>query len=929
MNSRDIQDPLPAQLLTPREEEVLALIGTGKTNRQIAEELTVARSTVKWYVRQIYNKLSVNNREEAVGRARELGLLTEEDGAVRHNLSAAVTPFVGREDELAALAGLIADPQVRIITITGPGGIGKTRLGLEAAGREVRPQPLFRDGVFFVSLAPLETAEEITAALATALDFQFQDSGNEPEQLLNYLRNKQMLVVMDNFEHILDGRALLAKIIEEAAGITLLVTSRARLQMRGEQLFPLGGLETTQDDETSGETPASELFLHIARRTAPDFQLLEGDAEQVLRICRLVEGMPLGLELAASWAGLLPLSEIAAEIERSLDLLTVEYHDIPQRHRSMEAALDVSWRRLTSEQQRAFQELTVCRGGFTRTAALEVAGATLPLLVTLADKSWLTYDRQEDRYHIHELLRQYGAAKLSAKSAYKQDVRARHSTYFCGYLQEREADWYGPRQREAAAEIGDEVDNVQRAWRWAADQGDSVLLAQGLNSLCHFYDWKGRLKDGQENCRLAADGLSKRSIELNCGDAQRLAIWSRVLAWESHFAREATKKRELLVRSQRLLDRAAQSGQDTRSEQAFIFLEMSDTAGYRDFEEALRFGNLGLDLFQKLNNRWGEAKVLAMQGATHNFRGEYDLALDCLRSSLEISEQLDDTINIAESTQHLGIAAKHRGHFEEAESLQRQSLRLFQQLSNRFGERGCLVNLAFTLTDSGKFLAAQKVAQQALELDRELGQYPYPGTYNPFIKATIHLGRYAEAKFMANEVIEIARQRGLAAQYGFELFFLGNIALVEGDLVSAKRDFLESSAVLKEVKHIHQARPQANLYYVLRAQGYGGAARDYLLEALRSGNEYRSISPIMYCLPAAALIAVDDGNYARATELYSLARQFGHIKNSCWFADVAGNELDEVRASLPAEKAEAAEARGREMDVWETAEALLRELDGR
>ena len=167
MNSRDIQDVPPVQPLTPREDEILALIGQGKTNRQIAEELTVARSTVKWYVRQIYNKLSVNNREEATGRARELGLIVGRDGAVRHNLPAA-TPFVGREDKLAALAGLaglVADPQVRIITITGPGGIGKTRLALESAGREICPQSLFRDGVFVVSLAPLETAEALLREL--------------------------------------------------------------------------------------------------------------------------------------------------------------------------------------------------------------------------------------------------------------------------------------------------------------------------------------------------------------------------------------------------------------------------------------------------------------------------------------------------------------------------------------------------------------------------------------------------------------------------------------------------------------------------------------------------------------------------------------------------------------------------------------------
>jgi ATP/maltotriose-dependent transcriptional regulator MalT len=186
------------------------------SNRQIAEHLTIALSTVKWYIRQIYNKLGVDNREAAITRARRLELLParEQKGTVRHNLPVAMTPFTGRERELAALAELIANPQVHIITLIGPGGIGKTRLALESARHELRPQPLFTDGIYFISLAPLDSAEEIVAALAATLDFHFQraeqGSRSEMQQIIDYLDQKQMLLVMDNFEHILDGRMLLA-----------------------------------------------------------------------------------------------------------------------------------------------------------------------------------------------------------------------------------------------------------------------------------------------------------------------------------------------------------------------------------------------------------------------------------------------------------------------------------------------------------------------------------------------------------------------------------------------------------------------------------------------------------------------------------------------------------------------------------------------
>jgi len=379
-------------------------------------------------------------------------------------------------------------------------------------------------------------------------------------------------LVMDNFEHILDGRALMAEINEQAADITLLVTSRERLQLRGEQLFPLQGLEMAESEVFSTESPAAHLFLNIAKRTSPAFELLEGDTEHLLHICRLVEGMPLGLELAASWAGLLPLSEIAADIMRGLDLLATDHQDVPQRHQSMQATLDASWRQLTPGQKRALQELTAFRGGFTRPAALEIAGTTLPLLVSLVNKSWLSYDRQKDRYHIHELLRQYGAEKLSGDPACKQKVRERHSAYFCGYLQELETDWFGKRQQEAVSGVRDEIDNIQSAWRWAAIQGDGVLLAQGLNSLCHFCLWKGRMKNGYLVCHLAVDGLSKLPAMQQADEAQHLALQARMLVWESYFVGEIAKKESLLSQSQRLLNQAKQTGRNTQAEEAFFFL---------------------------------------------------------------------------------------------------------------------------------------------------------------------------------------------------------------------------------------------------------------------------------------------------------------------------------------------------------------------
>jgi predicted ATPase/DNA-binding CsgD family transcriptional regulator len=946
MTGRDERVLPLAKPLTPREQEILDCLGEEMSNRQIAGHLTVSLNTVKWYVRQIYNKLGVDNRGEAVDRARNLGLLQEgeREGAVRHNLPVAATPFVGRERELTVLAELIADPQARIITITGPGGIGKTRLALEAAKRQLaldekgddgQQELSFPDGIFFVSLASITSPAEIEATLAAALGFHFQDAGrgsrSDRQQILDYLEYKQMLLVMDNFEHVLDGRTLLTEIGSRAAGIKQLLTSRERLQLLGEQLFPLQGLEMppagVSEEEALAGYAAAQLFLNISRRTVPDFQLLKGDAKQLQRICRLVEGMPLGLELAASWVGLLPLSEIASEIEMSLSLLVTEYGDVIQRHQSMQATLDVSWNRLSSEQKLSFQELTVFRGGFTRAAAQEVAGATLPLLVTLANKSWLSYDRQGDRYHIHELLRQYGVGKLRLDPTHKEEVRQRHGTYFCIYLKEREADWFGARQQEVALEVRDEIDNIQRAWRWAVARVDVVLIAQGLNSLCRFYFWEGRKSDGQKACRLAQESLSKSIAEQQSDDPQCLTLWSRTLAWEADFVRSSPQKEELLAASQQLLDRASQTGWDTRAVQAFIYLQKAYAAVSKDYEEAIRFGDLGLELFRELGDRWGEAEVLGFVGGRYNFLGAFDRARDLLHESLEIRKQLGDTQGIAVTTIDLGLVAQHQGKYQEAESLHRQGLRLYRQLENRSRESMGLTVLSFDQSWAGKFLAAGETAKLALELERDLGNVRNLWSHIALTLATIHLGRYDETMAKATEGLDIAGQRGYLTEQGFALMFLGDIAFVEGDFARARDYLLQSASLLAELRYVYQALPRANLCYVVRAQDDGKLARDYLASALRSGIEFRSITPIMYCLPVAALIAADEGHPERAVELYSLAQQFGHITNSRWFREVACRELDEVRDTLPPDVASAAEARGRELNLWSTANDLLNELE--
>jgi ATP/maltotriose-dependent transcriptional regulator MalT len=553
---------------------------------------------------------------------------------------------------------------------------------------------------------------------------------------------------------------------------------------------------------------------------------------------------------------------------------------------------------------------------------------TLPLLVTLVNKSWLSYDREGDRYDVHELLRQYGAGKLSSDSTHAQEVHERYDAYFCSYLKEREADWFGARQKEAASEVRDEIDNIQTAWRRAANHSEVDLLAQGLDSLCRFYQWEGRMKDGEMACRAAGDRLSKWRAERRADDAEGLALWSQVLAWQSEFVHEAARKDELLTQSQQLLDRVTASGSDVRSEQAFTYLRKAQAAEFMDIDEAIHLHELGLELYRELGDSWGEAKALGKLGGNLVFKGKFDQATNLLHENSELCRQLNDSQGIAQTTVYLGFSARFQGHFRKAELLHRQSLDLFQQLGNRWSVRIGLSILSSTLAWAGKFDAARETAGQALELDRDLGQFLNPASLCPVIEANMHLGHATEATIMAAETLESARQRGHLIQISWTLALRGSTAFTTGDLTAAEQYLSESAARGEEAKYMNRAVPRAILCYVVRAQGDSTQAREYLASVLRSTIEFRSILPLIYCIPAAALITADNGQSERAIELYSLAKQFGHIANSGWFDEIACRELDSVLASLPPDVASAADARGRELDVWETADQLLMDLVG-
>lgn len=454
-------------------------------------------------------------------------------------LPMALTPFIGREREVAEVVALLHQPQPQLLTLVGAGGMGKTRLAMESAQRVLADPapPAFPDGVCFVALAALQSASGLAQAIATALELPLV--GSEPEAiLLAYLRPRRLLLILDNFEHLLAGTALVATIHQQAPGVHLLVTARERLNLSSEQLYTVHAMDYAPQSSLAVARHASavRLFVERAQRVQPAFQVRAENLAAVLQICRLVQGMPLGLELAAAWVELLSLTEIIAEIEKSVDFLAVDWRNVPERQRSMRAVFVWSWELLTGAEQQVFAQLSLFHGGFTRKAALMVAGATLPILAALVRKSLVRRvegpTATDGRYEIHELLRQFAAEALAAQPGVQPRVEALYSRYYLDFVAARRERLQRSDPRGAAAELQGELDNIRQAWGLALQHHWLTLLEQSVLALREFYVFTGLTREGATIFQAASSALGQA---LATAPASQVQLLSTFLGFHGSF----------------------------------------------------------------------------------------------------------------------------------------------------------------------------------------------------------------------------------------------------------------------------------------------------------------------------------------------------------------------------------------------------------
>jgi predicted ATPase/DNA-binding SARP family transcriptional activator len=731
------------------------------------------------------------------------------------------TPFVGRFQELQTLQDLLLRDDVRLVTISGLGGVGKTRLALAAAAAL---KPMFLEGIAFVSLTPVTDIDGLFSAISQALGIRFQGGGEPAQQILDYLREKETLLVLDNIEQIMDEAPALESILTEAPDVKMLVTSRRRLNLRWEQPFLLTGLPVTEA-ETVLQSPAGHFFLETAQRAKPDFNADEADPEDVHQICQMVEGLPLAIELAASWLRMLSCAEIAKEMKQDQSFFTASQIRGPERQANLWATFSYSWRMLSPEEQAVYKRLSVFRGGFGRQAAQDVAMAGLPILSTLVNMSLLRFD-DEDRYQIHELLRQFAAEKLDKSEAERLETKDTHSRTYLEWLAGQEMDLKRAKLEEASDAMQTDWDNIRQAWQWAVAQQSFGLIDQSLATLYEFCNLRQRYREGKLLFLLAAAAVGGQpNHEILFGRLQlALGAFYFYLGMIEESLR-AFKESEPVLRQA-----------DLKQELALNLMWTGFTLSYTGFGgqvsegEALLRQSLGI--FEAIGDDYYQARCLGNLANILASRGEIEQAMQQWQRSLVLFKRLGIEWGQAGALVMLG---KYKPLVDEGPSRShpylQEGLTIARRIDHKQITMFALGGLGVAAELEGDLWTAQIYYQEALDYAKAMGHMTSNADHlNLLGRVSYQLGQTEPAKSYFQRSLQLVEQYGYRTILGSVLTNLGILERDEGDMDAAARHFREAIQVDVELEKIGSVLH--TLSEVAEMERQKGGANRYLLVLL-------------------------------------------------------------------------------------------------
>nr|MCU0480709.1 hypothetical protein [Anaerolineae bacterium] len=599
----------------------------------------------------------------------------------------------------------------------------------------------WHNGVYFVALAPLVNPDDMVQTIGDAIGYTFRAGEDNKTQLLAFLADKQLLLILDNFEHLLAGATVVDDILTHAPQVKIVVTSRIRLNLTSENLFTLEGMDfpNWETPEDALHYSAVKLFMQSALRARPDFELQPEHLQYVARICKLVQGLPLAILLAAAWVEMLTPQEIADEIGKSLDFLESDMRDLPERHKSIRAVFDYSWNLLNEDERNAFANLSLFVGGFTRDAAQKAVGASLRVLTSLVNASLIRRSANSGRYDIHELLRQYADEKLK-NSGKCDDIEACYGVYYMNFLAEREADLQGKRQLGALDEIEADFENIRQAWRWAIGQKRADLITPALETLHLFGLMRSYQAMGKKLFIQARECFTQ---------ATHPALWAKLTV-------RFPDVNDEMVATYRICLAIAREHHD-RLEEGYCLRMLGVSLAHHDenTEEGIPILDEALALFQNLGAYFYAAQVMDDIAYAYTSTREIQKHRQYGEECLALRRKIGDVVRTADVIMNLATSYIYEGTLRDAIQPYTEAEQIYRLTNNLAGlshAYGLQAYAYYYLADKD---LAYEIAQKGYDIAKEV-QDIEGHIYGANMLAIWHLiyGDLAKGKTYHAEVLE-------------------------------------------------------------------------------------------------------------------------------------------------------------------------------